>query len=200
MKILFFDTETTWLPTGWSLESEPHIVQFGAVLGEYDDEWYIIAEEIIDKIFNPWINIPANLTAIHWISNEMAQKEPKMQDTDFLKWLVQITKEVDFIVGHNIEFDTKLVFFEIDRKYKSNSEEKIAWKKMFLEKSLCTMKNSVNFCKLPWSRYWFKNPKLIELHTKLFGEGFDNAHNAVADIEATRNCFFEMKKLWLFTF
>ena len=62
--------------------------------------------------------------------------------------LVKITKEVDFICGHNIEFDTKLVFFEIDRIW-NDSDKKKAWKEMFRKKSLCTMKSSTQFCQLP---------------------------------------------------
>jgi len=37
-----------------------------------------------------------------------------------------------------------------------------------------------------------KWPKLIELHEKLFNEPFANAHDAMADISATRRCFFEL--------
>lgn len=40
----------------------------------------------------------------------------------------------------------------------------------------------------------FKWPKLIELHRKLFGTGFDDAHDALADVKACGKCFFEMKR------
>ena len=32
----------------------------------------------------------------------------------------------------------------------------------------------------------------MELYTKLFGNGFDGAHDAMADIVATKECFFEL--------
>jgi DNA polymerase III epsilon subunit-like protein len=37
-----------------------------------------------------------------------------------------------------------------------------------------------------------KAPKLAELHQKLFGEEFDGAHDALADVKATAKCFFEL--------
>ena len=34
-----------------------------------------------------------------------------------------------------------------------------------------------------------------ELHQKLFGEGFGDAHDAAYDVSATARCFFEMVRL-----
>jgi len=41
----------------------------------------------------------------------------------------------------------------------------------------------------------YKWPKLMELHTKLFSVGFEEAHDAIADIRATAKCFFELQRL-----
>ena len=38
-------------------------------------------------------------------------------------------------------------------------------------------------------------PKLSELHRILFGTGFEDAHNALADVEATAKCFWKLKEL-----
>ena len=38
----------------------------------------------------------------------------------------------------------------------------------------------------------FKYPSLTDLHQKLFGEPFKEAHNASADVEATTRCFLEL--------
>ena len=65
-KILFFDTETTGLIEDFKpIESQPHIVQFGAILGEYEDDGTIISETPIDLLFNPGVPIPANLSQLH---------------------------------------------------------------------------------------------------------------------------------------
>jgi hypothetical protein len=59
---------------------------------------------------------------------------------------------------------------------------------------LCTMKSTVDFCKLEgnWNRY--KYPKLGELHKKLFDEYFMWAHDAMVDVGATLKCFLELNK------
>ena len=41
----------------------------------------------------------------------------------------------------------------------------------------------------------FKMPKLIEAHQHLFGEGFDKAHDAMADVMACKRIYFECKRL-----
>lgn len=54
-------------------------------------------------------------------------------------------------------------------------------------------KSVVNYCALPGSQ-GYKWPKLIELHEKLFGETFVDAHDARVDVKACARCFFELKK------
>mgnify|MGYP000730892693 CR=1 FL=1 len=34
-----------------------------------------------------------------------------------------------------------------------------------------------------------------ELHQKLFGEGFEGAHHALADVRACARCYFELVRL-----
>ena len=62
--------------------------------------------------------------------------------------------------------------------------------------SFCTMKDKkiVKFCGLKNKANKPKWPKLIELYEILFKKQFDNAHDAYADISATRDCFFELVK------
>jgi len=53
---------------------------------------------------------------------------------------------------------------------------------------------STNYCGI-LGEYGVKWPKLRELHIKLFGTEFDGAHDASADIAATKKCFFELKRI-----
>ena len=39
-----------------------------------------------------------------------------------------------------------------------------------------------------------KRPKLQELYTSLFGKPFEGAHDAMADIRATKDCFLQLIK------
>ena len=50
------------------------------------------------------------------------------------------------------------------------------------------MKNSIDIVNLPRK----KRPKPKELYRHLFNKDFDNAHDAIADIEATKDCFIEL--------
>ncbi len=61
------------------------------------------------------------------------------------------------------------------------------------KRKLCTMKVSTDYCRIP-GPYGYKWPKLSELHIKLFGRDFDEAHDASVDINATEKCFWEMRK------
>ena len=56
----------------------------------------------------------------------------------------------------------------------------------------CT-EETATLCQLPGGRGGkFKLPTLSELHSFLFEEAFEEAHNATADVEATTRCFFEL--------
>lgn len=93
---------------------------------------------------------------------------------------------VSYVVGHNVEFDTNIVGAELCRLGVSGSE-------LLYKQSICTMKSTIDYCQIPPFRYGsYKFPKLKELHKKLFGYEFDDAHNSMCDVEATMKCFFEL--------
>ena len=56
------------------------------------------------------------------------------------------------------------------------------------------MKESTDYCKIP-GRYGYKWPNLAELHKKLFNADFEEAHNALVDVEITAKCFWKLKEL-----
>ena len=56
----------------------------------------------------------------------------------------------------------------------------------------CT-EQTASLCKLSGGRGGkFKLPTLSELHNYLFGNDFQEAHNATADVEATTRCVIEL--------
>lgn len=96
---------------------------------------------------------------------------------DFLTYI----NKSDHIIGHNISFDLRMLqqdCWRIGRIYD--------WDMI---KTFCTMKDIGHVSDLPKKR-----PKLGLLYTHLFGKEFDNAHDAMADIEATKDCFLELAK------
>lgn len=84
-------------------------------------------------------------------------------------------------VGHNISFDMRKLneYFEKLRIPYNKPEQ------------VCTMRTSVNFCKLPSKGKAYKVPKLAELYKICFDKDPDNTktHTANYDIEITWDCF-----------
>lgn len=184
---LFFDTETTGLPRTWKasvsdLNNWPRLVQLAWL--RYDKDGNKIEEK--NFIIKPdGFTIPSDASRIHGISNDRAMDEG-VAIQGVLNDFHNLIREVSHLVAHNMSFDEKIVGAEFLRKNMINS---IATKSR-----ICTMEKSTNYCQLE-GPYGYKWPKLTELHFKLFGTGFDEAHNASVDINATAKCFWQMKKI-----
>ncbi len=184
---LFFDTETTGLPKNYKapvtdINNWPRMVQLAWQV--YNKEGLIT--ESIDFIIKPEAySIPKEVSKIHGITTERAMAEG--QD---LKRVLELFNEhingAEVLVAHNISFDEKIVGAEFVRKNINNQ--------LFSKNRICTMQSTVDFCKLP-GNYGYKWPKLAELHKKLFGADFKDAHNAAEDIKATARCFWRLKEL-----
>ncbi|MBI5726725.1 MAG: 3'-5' exonuclease, partial [Ignavibacteriales bacterium] len=130
-------------------------------------------------------SIPADAARVHGITTERAMQEGVALLPVLEEFREQIEK-ASFLVAHNISFDEKIIGAEYIRNKipdVTNGKSKI-----------CTMTGSVNYCAIS-GPYGFKWPKLSELHRKLFGADFNEAHNAMVDIGATAKCFWELRRL-----
>jgi DNA polymerase-3 subunit epsilon len=183
---LFFDTETTGVPRNYKapvsdLKNWPRLVQIAWILQDKDGG--TLAKECF--IIKPdGFTIPADASGIHGITTAHAQQN----GVDLLLVLKRFAGHVDssqYLIAHNISYDKNIVGAELLRSKMTNT---IPAKKL-----LCTMMGSVNYCAIR-GPYGYKWPKLIELHQKLFNCRFDGAHDALADIQATSKCFWEMRK------
>lgn len=184
MKILFFDTETTGVPRNYNAPSTdtdnwPRMVQLGYII--YDLNRNVIKKE--DYIIKPdnYI-IPDASYQIHKISTEYA-KQVGVDLKTVLNRFEEDLKDIDLIVGHNIDFDIKVVDSEFYRCFNKTLLKDFD--------KICTMHSSIDFCDLP-NRKW---PKLEELHFKLFGESFSGAHDAMTDVKVTAKCFWKLVDL-----
>jgi len=183
---LFFDTETTGLPKNWrapvtDIDNWPRLVQIAWIVA--DDQGNRL--ELKDFIIKPeGFSIPPEAANVHGISTEKAISEGLPLD-QVLNEFSALVDQADYIVAHNIAFDEKIVGAEFIRKDISNSFNSTP--------KLCTMQSSTEYCQLP-GRYGYKWPKLSELHIKLFGEDFEDAHDASVDINATEKCFWKMRE------
>jgi DNA polymerase III subunit epsilon len=185
--LLFFDTETTGLPKNWKapvtdLNNWPRLVQIAFLL--YDRDGNRVSER--NYIIKPeGFKIPADVVRIHGITHEKATSEGR----DLRSVLEEFREFADrsrYLVAHNINFDEKIVGAELLRSKMANC--------ILAKNKICTMLTTTDFCKIK-GPYGYKWPSLPELHFKLFRETFDEAHDAMVDINATARCFWELKKL-----
>ena len=186
---LIYDTETTGLPKNFSApvsdsDNWPRLVQIAWQL--HNDMGELI--EVKNFIVRPeGFTIPYNAEKIHGISTKRALE----QGVDLSFVLKEFNKSIsksNFIVGHNISFDINIMGAEFYRTQIETS--------LMNEKTIDTKDVSTDFCAIPGGRGGkFKWPTLTELHIKLFDEGFNEAHNASADVEATTRCFLELIRL-----
>ncbi len=188
MKILFFDTETTGLPKDWKapasdVDNWPRMIQIAFLVYVFNEvetlnEFTRIGGGV--EIIRPdGFEIPEEVAKIHGISQARAD-EVGVPISSILPLLADQIFSADLIVGHNIAFDRKILGAEFHRH---GIEDALEGK----TKS-CTMMNSAKYCALPRNKW----PKLQELHNKLFGAEFEDAHDAAADIAATAKCYMEL--------
>jgi len=175
--ILFLDTETTGIN-----KAIDRVVQIAWIVADYDGS--IITKKSF--IIKPdGFYIPRQSTAIHGITNEIAQKSGKSLENVF-EQLAEDAEDAEMLVAHNASFDIGFLkgeFANLDIEYPFNSL-----------KTICTMMVSTNYCRFQKTNGMsgYKRPKLEELHFFLFKEYFNNAHDALADTEACMRCFYEL--------
>lgn len=188
MTYLFFDTETTGLPKNYNAPSSDlenwscRLVQLSWIMR--DDSRNLISQG--DFIIKPeGFEIPKESSDVHGITTEIAM-EKGLDLKKAVYYFLGACKMADVIIGHNVSYDMHVVGAELIR----------TWGKDYIESipTIDTMRESVDFCKIP-SKYGYKFPKLMELYKKLFNREFENAHNSFADITATEECYWELRRL-----
>jgi DNA polymerase III epsilon subunit-like protein len=183
--IIFFDTETNGLPKNWKASKNdvsnwPRVVQLAFAVYAEGGEKVSDYQTIIKP--DGWV-IGKDTSDVHGITTEIAT-ERGVSALEAISNFIFAYENCHTMVAHNINFDYPVLGCELIR-YKVAPKNRI-------EKHICTMLESVDFCQIP-GQYGFKWPKLMELHQILFGEGFDGAHDAMVDVDACARCFFELK-------
>ena len=181
---LFFDTETTGLPKNYNapasdVDNWPRLVQIGWILSDDDGN----EKESFEALIKPnGFEIPEAASNIHGVTTQRALE----QGYDLKIILAQLSRfceMADTLVGHNIKFDMNVLLAEYIRSGMDNP---------FLnKKTVDTMSSSKEFCKLP-GKYGYKYPKLAELYKVLFESDMGHAHTALADIQNTAKCYYEL--------
>ena len=182
---LIFDTETTGVPHNKSapitdLENWPRLVQLAWQL--HDHTGKLLSQQ--NFLVKPeGYNIPYKAEQIHGISTQRATDEGKdlhLVLEDFISDLLK----ANVLVGHNIEFDINIIGAEFIRK-------QLDPERFLTLHKVDTGVSSIEFCQLTGGIGGkLKMPRLSELHEKLFGSDFADAHDASYDVAATARCFF----------
>lgn len=196
MKILVFDTEATGLPIERNasiteVEKWPYIIQLSYILFDTDKNQIIQTKDSIVKL--PNLVYPSERSVeLHGITKEISNKDGsdiKSILNDFNK----ILNNSDYIVGHNLSFDKRLIMVECKRNKMKQNFTINGVKKM----EFCTMKNSVNLCKIESiskinGEKYLKYPSQSELHNHLFGNIPSGLHNSMADVIVCLRCYYKL--------
>lgn len=191
MKLLFFDCETNGLPIDYKASYEdvdnwPRVISLAWLTADLQgntltQQYHLIKPE-------GW-QMP---TEQFWVDNGYTQERSLAEGKPIFEVLpefLEAKKSADLLIAHNINFDHRIVWAEFIR---AGIPPRSGMTK------ICTMAKSTSYCKLPAKR-GFKWPKLEELHQVLFNKAFEKAHDALADVIACKNCFFELVKRGVIT-
>lgn len=194
MKILFKDTETTGLPLNWrapmtDLNNWPRVIQLAWVVTDTQGNILRRQKHLIKP--NGW-KVPVEK---FWIENGYSTERCMVEGIPMIKaidLLIQDLSECDTIVSHNMSYDYNVLGAEMLRATGLCALEG--------KKQICTKLASTSYCRIPQaSGRGLKWPTLTELHTHLFGTGFEGSHDALADVIACKNSFFELVKRGVIT-
>lgn len=177
MSVVVVDTETAGLRAA---DGGPgRLVQLAWVhLGEDGRE--VEAQSLL--IRPDGFTIPAEAEAVHGIATARARAEG-VALADALSALADAATSVQVVAAHNADFDRAVFAAEAERVGRPDPFHGKAW--------TCTMRLGTPVCRIPRPGGW-KPPTLDELHRHLFGTGFDDAHDALADARAAARCYVRL--------
>lgn len=220
---IIFDTETNGKIVNWKLPlsgitlkndrdavlaNYPRIAQIAWEIVDLDtaevlrsqefmikpDGWTIpTVEELQENIKRRRQNGEKNVRdeeALFFVNNNMSTERCEREGVPMADVLEILVKEINvaaIMVAHNSAFDMPVLKCEMIRYgFKANNSPV----------EVCTMKSSVDYCKIPHANgRGYKWPQLGELYKLLFGEDMGNAHDAFDDTTAARKCFFRLIEL-----
>ena len=215
-KLLNFDDLTN--PSSvWKhvLSSWPSIIQLSYIV-------YDLETPSSSKIFNKYIDItddiviPESSIAIHHIDrekirNEPAEKKALVADAvaEFMNDIMD--PDVVTVVGHNVQFDRKMIIAEILSMNSGDLTKKTEKQMQFLmnnKKFTCSMEVTAPICNIQIAVnykdkktgedkvfYKVKSPRLVESYQYYFGYSPDDEslHDALIDVILCLRVFFKYK-------
>ena len=210
--ILVFDTETTGLPPRRN-SGQPFDINRQPCIAQLSAEMYSISENKVVESLDVYIrlpdgvDIPEEATNIHGITRTICD-EKGVDIIDALIAFYDMYQHCETYVGHNLPFDKRMVYTEVQRNRLAIQERAPQCLSLFNEiyektkniDSYCTMQQGRRLCNIQrinekTGRPFIKFPKLIELYSHLFPlrKSPENLHNSAVDIQITLACYLKMR-------
>lgn len=171
---LFYDTETSDL--------NGHLLQLGL---QVRVDKYPVFE------LSTLVQVPSNISIhpkafeAHGIKLETVLKYG-LPAKGVLATLIKWAEQADRFIAHNAQFDKRILKSALNRSEYPGDFIKG-------KKDYCTMLISTPICKLP-GKMGHKWPKLEEAYKHFVNpNGFDGAHNALADVNACAAIFYKLE-------
>lgn len=188
MRVLAIDTETSGIPVNHlppSDPAQPRIVQFAAVLLDADRREMTAVKMLI----NPGVSIPKEATRVHGIDDATAATFG-VNERAAVGLFMRLCAVADVLIGHNLSFDIRMLQMAATRAKSSITLPSLI---------RCTCEASAPIVNLPPTQRMLdaginrpKSPKLEEAYRALLGREMDGAHDAMADVRACIEIYFEL--------
>jgi DNA polymerase-3 subunit epsilon len=154
--LVVFDCETTGLSV-----SKDRIIQLAII--KYFADGRAPLERT--RYINPGIPIPAVVTDLTGITNEMVKDQPTF--SKLAKGLMELIGDADFLTFNGIRFDTPLLMEEFER----------CGMQLDMSERRCIDAQRI---------FHMMEPRTLKAAVKFYcNEKFENAHNAMSDVRAT---------------
>lgn len=151
----------------------------------------------INLIVNPHVPIPPGASAVHGITDEIADRAGVFTHTAVAMW-DRLAERADMIVAHNISFDLFLMRTAWARTMAAGS--RTFEKAHGTRQQFCTMRAATPIVKLPPTERMLaagfskpKPPKLEECIRHFFDEEMAGAHDALVDVRACARVYFHLR-------
>jgi DNA polymerase III epsilon subunit-like protein len=205
-----FQTASMWKQM---LPQWPSIIQLSYII--YDTE-----NPENSKIFNKYVKIPENVVisessiAIHHITREKISQEPTEKKALISEVVAEFMHDimdpnVVTVVGHNVQFDRKMIISELLRLGTNSDTEKKQLEFLMNNKNFtCTMDATAPICNIQMAInykdkktgedkvfYKVKSPRLIETYQYYFGyePSGETLHDALIDVILCLRVFMKYK-------
>lgn len=188
MRVLIFDTESTGLirSTSYSDANNPYLASIAALL--YDTEANRIISSLNTLIHPAGWEMPPEAEAVNGLTTQYLC-DTGVPAQAVIPLFMNIASKADLVVGHNVEFDIKIMsaalWRHITKEHNDDFARELIANHWLTLPTFCTMKESKNEVQALNKSGRLKYPKLTETYKHFFGKDLDRAHSANADAVAT---------------